>query len=71
VVGKPAQRLYSIPGSVPNPIDLPDICYFRERCFRCQGGCAGAYPPEIALSPTHKVSCYYPQEGFYGRDPQS
>ena len=24
----------------------------------CVEGCQGAYPPEISLSETHKVSCY-------------
>ena len=28
-------RLYSIPGQVPNPVGMPDNCYFNERCDRC------------------------------------
>ena len=58
VVGKSVEKLYSIPGKVPNPINMPDYCYFKDRCEMCVGGCEGAYPPEIALSATHKVSCY-------------
>ena len=57
-VGKKTDRLYSIPGQVPNPIDMPDYCYFRDRCDRRMKTCDGKYPPEISLSPTHKVSCY-------------
>ena len=58
VVGKKVDKLYSIPGKVPNPIDMPDYCYFRDRCeMRCPE-CDGKYPCEISLSPTHKVSCY-------------
>lgn len=58
VVGKQVETLYSIPGKVPNPIKMPDYCYFRDRCDRGQEDCHGAYPAEIKLSPTHTVSCY-------------
>jgi peptide/nickel transport system ATP-binding protein len=58
VVGREIERLYSIPGTVPNPINMPDYCYFKDRCERCIGACAGKYPPEIKLSDTHYVSCY-------------
>ena len=58
VVGKQVKELYSIPGKVPNPINMPDYCYFKDRCEMCVGQCDGAYPEEISLSATHKVSCY-------------
>ena len=58
VVGKKVDKLYSIPGKVPNPVDMPNYCYFKDRCEMCVEGCQGAYPPEISLSETHKVSCY-------------
>ena len=58
VVGKQVDRLYSIPGKVPNPVNMPDYCYFKDRCEMCVAGCNGDYPCEVSLSPTHKVSCY-------------
>ncbi len=58
VVGKKVDKLYSIPGKVPNPINMPDYCYFKDRCEMCVEGCNGDYPCEISLSDTHKVSCY-------------
>ncbi|MDE7017118.1 MAG: ABC transporter ATP-binding protein [Lachnospiraceae bacterium] len=58
VVGKDVDRLYSIPGKVPNPINMPNYCYYKDRCEMCVSGCEGAYPEEISLSETHKVSCY-------------
>ncbi len=58
VVNKVVDRLYSIPGKVPNPINMPDYCYFRDRCEFCVDSCRGSYPQEISLSETHKVSCY-------------
>ena len=58
MVGKKVDKLYSIPGKVPNPINMPNYCYFKDRCEMCVEGCEGAYPHEIRLSPTHTVSCY-------------
>lgn len=50
--------LYCIPGFVPNPVDMPNYCYFRDRCDRCVKECAGEYPELIKVSDTHSVSCY-------------
>ena len=58
VVGKKVEKLYSIPGKVPNPINMPDYCYFKDRCEMKLPCCSGEYPCEISQSPTHKVSCY-------------
>ena len=58
VVGKKVDKLYSIPGKVPNPVNMPNYCYFKDRCEMCVEQCEGAYPHEVSLSPTHKVSCY-------------
>ncbi|MCR5295158.1 MAG: ABC transporter ATP-binding protein [Lachnospiraceae bacterium] len=70
VVGREVKELYSIPGKVPNPINMPNYCYFKDRCDKCTGSCEGAYPEEISLSKTHKVSCcrYYPEEMKGGRE---
>ncbi len=58
VINKKVDRLYSIPGSVPNPVNMPDYCYFRDRCEKCVEKCQGQYPPEMHISPTHIVSCW-------------
>ena len=65
VVGKQVDKLYSIPGKVPNPVNMPNYCYFKDRCEMCVDRCSGEYPCEISLSDTHKVSCYryYEKEG--------
>lgn len=57
-VNKSIERLYSIPGSVPNPINMPNYCYFKDRCEKRLPACEGEYPREIMLSETHFVSCY-------------
>ncbi len=53
-----ADELFNIPGNVPNPIDMPDYCYFRERCSGCVKACFGDYPPMVQVSPTHWVACH-------------
>ena len=58
VVGKKVEELYSIPGKVPNPINMPDYCYFRDRCEMCVEKCAGKYPETVKISDTHYVNCY-------------
>ena len=58
VVGKKVEALYNIPGNVPNPVEMPNYCYFRDRCEKRCEECDGAYPPEIRISDTHVVSCY-------------
>ena len=58
VVGKKVDALYNIPGSVPNPVNMPEYCYFRDRCEMHCDRCSGKYPPEIRISDTHIVSCY-------------
>ena len=58
------EPLYSIPGQVPNPINMPDTCFFRGRCNKCIKKCSGKYPSEVYVSDTHMVACYlYDKEG--------
>lgn len=72
VVGRKVEELYNIPGSVPNPINMPDYCYFKDRCEMCVEKCNGKYPPEIKISDTHSVSCYrFFDEGEVMGYPQS
>lgn len=57
-------ELYSIPGNVPNPINIPDECLFKGRCNRRCGKCEGKYPKEIKITETHSVFCHlYDEEG--------
>lgn len=57
------KKLYSIPGNVPNPIDMPNTCHFKDRCEYAIDKCSGVYPPIIQTSPTHKVACWLYNEG--------
>ena len=59
VVNKEVDRLYTIPGSVPNPVNMPNYCYFKDRCNRRMKVCNGEYPKEVYVTPTHMVTCYH------------
>ena len=53
-----SDTLFNIPGNVPNPINMPNHCYFKERCSQCTKKCSGEYPKMIQVSPTHMVACH-------------
>ena len=53
-----SSELYSIPGNVPNPINIPDECLFKGRCNERCGKCTGTYPREIKITETHSVFCH-------------
>ena len=50
--------LFNIPGNVPNPVNMPNYCYFKERCLQCVEKCSGDYPCMVQVSPTHFVACH-------------
>ena len=59
-----SDQLFNIPGNVPNPVNMPNHCYFKERCSQCTKKCSGEYPGMVQLSPTHFVACHlYTEEG--------
>ncbi len=65
-----AEKLFNIPGNVPNPVNMPNYCYFKERCSQCIGKCSGEYPGMVQVSPTHFVAChlYEPKEDGNGNE---
>ncbi len=58
VVNKIVDRLYSIPGQVPNPVNLPNHCFFKDRCNECIGACEGPIPTLQQIDTEHKVACH-------------
>ncbi len=62
VINKDVEWLYSIKGQVPNPINMPKYCYFKDRCEHCTAECDGEYPHLVKVSPTHSVACYRARE---------
>ena len=53
-----SETLFNIPGNVPNPVNMPNHCFFKERCSMCKEKCAGDYPCMVQVSPTHYVACH-------------
>lgn len=54
------QRLESIEGTVPVPINLPKRCGFYDRCEqRIEGLCEQQEVSDIEVSPNHWVSCFH------------
>ena len=56
--GNESDTLFNIPGNVPNPVNMPNHCFFKERCSMCKEKCAGDYPCMMQVSPTHFVACH-------------
>lgn len=52
------ERLYSIPGQVPNPMNLPNYCYFYDRCYKRKDSCKNGIPDLVSVGNSHYVSCY-------------
>ena len=57
-----SETLFNIPGNVPNPVNMPKHCFFKERCSKCIGQCSGDYPGMVQVSPTHYVACHLYRE---------
>jgi peptide/nickel transport system ATP-binding protein len=52
---KPA--LATIPGRVPELVDMPAGCPFADRCAWVIDACRAAPPPEVAVGPLHMARC--------------
>ena len=50
-------RLTAIPGTLPNPHELPAGCRFQPRCGYAREECTAAPPPLLAVSPDHFAAC--------------
>ena len=57
-VGTGPIRLTTIPGTVPELIDLPDGCPFCDRCAFAVPQCALARPPAMPVGQDHTASCF-------------
>ncbi len=66
VVNQRKEVLYSIPGQVPNPIGMPDNCYFHERCSSCMEICTQKIPKLKQVGDNHYVACF-----LYGEESEN
>ena len=52
------ESLDVIKGALPDLINLPEGCKFRERCPVAEPLCATARPPRLKVKEGHEVACY-------------
>ena len=52
--------LHVIPGAVPDLVDRPSGCYFRDRCDRAQSVCARVDPRLEPIGTDRAVACHNP-----------
>ncbi len=60
-LGTNDKRLYTIPGTVPNPINFPTGCKFHPRCpvGKDDKRCQTCEPNLRRVAPDHDVACWY------------
>ena len=61
-VGGEAERLATIPGTVPPPTDWPAGCRFRDRCPYAWDRCAREHPPLYQIGGGHVSRCHLAEE---------
>lgn len=56
-IDEDVKKLFIIPGTVPNSLNLPSGCSFRDRCPNCNEKCKKEQPPLYNLG-NREVSCF-------------
>ncbi|WP_179032274.1 ABC transporter ATP-binding protein [Paenibacillus kribbensis] len=62
VLNQRQKELYSIPGQVPNPLELTSSCYFHDRCGHCMDICRVKEPILKEVSAQQKAACWLYEE---------
>lgn len=55
----PRRRLVAIPGTVPEPWNLPRGCAFAPRCGEAEDSCHRTMPPQISVDTNERVQCFH------------
>ena len=63
VINQRIDRLYTIPGQVPNPVELGNNCYFHDRCEHCMQICVDKQPELQEYENKHKTACWLYEKG--------
>ena len=59
-------RLATIPGRVPELVDLPPGCPFADRCHLVVDACRSAPPPPVQVGPQHIARCLRTEAAMAG-----
>ncbi|WP_136605855.1 ABC transporter ATP-binding protein [Paenibacillus dokdonensis] len=62
VINQRQDELYSIPGQVPNPLELTESCYFHDRCAHCMDICRTKQPKLSEVAEQQKAACWLYEE---------
>ena len=52
------QERILLKGEIASPVNLPDQCRFKKRCYMSCDKCTGKEPQLLEVSPNHFVSCH-------------
>lgn len=56
-IDEECEKLFMIPGMVPNPLEMPEGCAFSSRCSKCSEICTSKEPPLIKRN-GREVRCF-------------
>lgn len=62
VINQRQERLYTIPGQVPDLASLQPSCYFSDRCAHAMDICKGKAPAMKEIKEGHQVACWLYEE---------
>ena len=62
------KRLTTIPGTVPDLINLPKGCTFTDRCPLATDKCRDTVPDIQEMAGTHRVACHHMQNAITARE---
>ncbi len=57
-----SDRLYVIPGAVPNPLNMPPGCAFHPRCSHCMDICREKMPDLLDAGNGRRIRCWLYQD---------
>ncbi|MDU7477755.1 MAG: ABC transporter ATP-binding protein [Paenibacillus macerans] len=63
ILGQRRDELFSIPGQVPNLLELTPSCYFHDRCAHCLDVCRTKEPVLERVGDGQKAACWLYEEG--------
>lgn len=66
LIDEKKDKLFMIPGVVPNPLNMPKGCSFSTRCHKCMEICSRMEPPVYEVD-GRQVSCFLYADGQKGQ----
>lgn len=62
-IAEPSRHLPTIPGNLPDLVNLPPGCIFAPRCPEAYAPCTVEAPASYAADPGHQVRCFRTRDG--------